>query len=194
MTPGQYHIIWIIKYPFTPHPRQKLERHSYNQPTSVQPSFNVFKNNLDTVFIHYRLIVPAAAVFSQSEGDEGGGGRWGSWYMGGGVGWGLPWLSCSAECVKAQVWITAVQAGVTPSGLLWCLVHCSPHREGTGFCVLTLCLHLVSGLVKEDVARLRVLGDFRSETVEFFYGLRVNFLQEQKKHGRVRKNGNTGKR
>lgn len=41
-TPGQCYITWIIKYPFNPHPRQKLERHSYNQQTSVQPSFNVF--------------------------------------------------------------------------------------------------------------------------------------------------------
>lgn len=40
--------------------------------------------------------------------------------------------------------------------------------------------HLVSGLVKEDVARLRVLGDFRRETVEFFYSLCINFLQGQK--------------
>lgn len=36
--------------------------------------------------------------------------------------------------------------------------------------------NLVSGLIKEDVARLRVLGDFRSETVEFFYGLCIDFL------------------
>lgn len=36
----------------------------------------------------------------------------------------------------------------------------------------------VSGLVEEDVARLGVLGDFRSQAVEFLYGLRVDFLQE----------------
>lgn len=41
-------------------------------------------------------------------------------------------------------------------------------------------LRLVSGLVKEDVARLGVLGDFGRETVEFFDGLRIDFLQEKK--------------
>lgn len=38
---------------------------------------------------------------------------------------------------------------------------------------------LVSGLVKEDVARLGVLGDFRRETIEFFYSLCINFLKRQ---------------
>lgn len=61
----------------------------------------------------------------------------------------------------------------------------APHNEGTQPLSLVikkptkLTLLLVSGLVKEDVARLGVLGDFGRETVEFFDGLRVNFLRAE---------------
>lgn len=61
------------------------------------------------------------------------------------------------------------------------MVHCSTQREQHFFPLLVSVVktpHLVSGLVEEDVARLRVLGDFRSEAVKFFYGLCINFLQE----------------
>lgn len=96
-TPGRCYIIWIIKYPFNPTPKEKNQIcHSYDQPISVHPSFVVsLKTNLDTVFIHYRLIVQTAAASSRSEGDEVQGKEVG-------VQEELPRLSCSAERVKAQ--------------------------------------------------------------------------------------------
>ena len=64
------------------------------------------------------------------------------------------------------------------------VVCCSPQTGKGEFFLVNVVKHsnphLVSGLVKEDVARLRVLGDFRSESIEFFYGLRIDFLQNQK--------------
>lgn len=65
---------------------------------------SLFKNNLDTYFIHHLIVSEAAAAASsQSGGDEEAGrdteARKGSWYTGGGsrVGGGLPQLSCSAR-------------------------------------------------------------------------------------------------
>lgn len=40
----------------------------------------------------------------------------------------------------------------------------------------------VSGLVKQDVSRLRVLGNVRRQTVELLDRLRVDFLQKKKRH------------
>ena len=47
----------------------------------------------------------------------------------------------------------------------------------------------VSGLVEEDIARLRVLGDLRGESVELLYGLGVDFLEgtDRMRGGGVRK-------
>lgn len=72
----------------------------------------------------------------------------------------------------------------------------APHKEGTEHFSWFLrwkkkkkkkSPRLVSGLVKEDVARLGVLGDFRREAVEFFYSLCINFLKDEAVDSRVRK-------
>lgn len=172
----------LLNTPSTPHPRQKLIRHL--NPTSVQPSFSIF---LKTILTQFSFIIVSLSRQQQHparvkrmtgmrRGRKDRLLRQGE----------LPRLSCSAECEKAQVWITAVLAGMTPCcGLLWC-VHGSLLLTERGcsffswFSVKHLAPPSVSGLVKEDVAWLRVLGDFRSETVEFFYGLCIDFLQEQK--------------
>lgn len=56
---GQFYIIWF-KYPFIPHPRQKLEDYSYNQRLYNPHSF--FQKQSWHSFIHNRLIVRAAAA------------------------------------------------------------------------------------------------------------------------------------
>lgn len=185
-TPGQCYIIWIIKYPFNPHPKQKLKRHSYNQQTSVQPSFKVFffffKNNLDTVCIQYRLIVRAAAA-AAAAADHGrgaveGAGRTGSgWYV-----WGISTaeLHCRV-CKKHRYGLQLCRQVWHRAGCCGAFKVCRRPRRGNrafllGYAVTHKDPNLVSGLIKEDVARLRVLGDFRSETVEFFYGLCIDFL------------------
>ena len=38
----------------------------------------------------------------------------------------------------------------------------------------------VSGLVEQDVSRLRVLGDLRGQPVELLYGLSIDFLPREK--------------
>lgn len=61
----------------------------------------------------------------------------------------------------------------------------APHHGGNptilNLVISNKTLHLVSGLVKEDVARLGVLGDLGREAVELLYGLRVDFLRGEKK-------------
>lgn len=76
-------------------------------------------------------------------------------------------------------------AGVTP--MRAAVVHlqsAAPQQRGNRalfFLVVSLLKRKhrsVPGLVKEDVTRLRVLGDFRCETVELLYSLCINFLKE----------------
>lgn len=86
----------------------------------------------------------------------------------------LPQLSCSTECVKAQLY------GQVGHHAGCCGVYMVQLRFFSLLVSVVKSPHLVSGLVEEDITRLRVLGDFRSETVKFFYGLCINFLQEYK--------------
>lgn len=131
-TPGQYYIIWIIKYPFNPNPKPKAKTNTpLIQLTNICTTLiqRLLENNLDTVFIHYCLIVSAAAVSSQSKGgrvQEIYGGQEGQLVRRGP----LSRLSCSAKCVKAQlcgqVWHRAGCCGVF-------MVHCSPQKEQSFF-------------------------------------------------------------
>lgn len=84
-TPGQYYIIWIIKYRSSFKPtskgRNEWKNKTTNICTSLEPRSHL-KNNSDKVFIQRRLIVSeaaatsaAAAAAAAASSHSGGGGR-----------------------------------------------------------------------------------------------------------------------
>lgn len=128
-TPGQYYIIWIIKYPFTLHPRQKLERHSYNQPTSVQPSFNVF---LKTILTQFSFIIVSLSWRQQQQRWMRGRGHMeasGDWLVGRG----------ETSTAELQRWVrkstgmnySCAARYDTVRAAVVCLQSAAPRKEGT---------------------------------------------------------------